>query len=177
LLLAPRADPDVRLSRIRLLSRVERDRHSGYGVPMQLRSVGSPLQGHAGSGAGSGACVATHPPLDRPPSLHRLRRRCHSALFDASQVLCSRPTPHLRACPSFGCCLHGPVRRARRTQMRSPRFQRKDVSTCMGSSTARGSSSPSHFSGRMLLSGQENGVSTSEFDPFRSSIPSPWSPL
>ena len=31
--------------------------------------------------------------------------------------------------------------------------------------------------GRMLLSGQQNGVSTSEFDPFRSSIPSPWSPL
>jgi hypothetical protein len=29
----------------------------------------------------------------------------------------------------------------------------------------------------MLLSGQQNGVSTSEFDPFRSSIPSPWSPL
>jgi hypothetical protein len=74
-------------------------------------------------------------------------------------------------------CLHGPVRRASRTQMRSPRFQRKHVSTCMGSSTARGSSSPSHFSGRMLLSGQENGVSTSEFDPFRSSIPSPRSPL
>ena len=30
---------------------------------------------------------------------------------------------------------------------------------------------------RMLLSGQQNGVSTSEFDPFRCSIPSPWSPL
>jgi hypothetical protein len=64
-----------------------------------------------------------------------------------------------------------------RTQMRSPRFQRKDVPACMGSSTARGSSSASHCTGRMLLSGQQNGVSTSEFDPFRSSIPSPWSPL
>src|SRR5262245_4247114 len=42
-----------------------------------------------------------------PPSLHRLRRRCHSALFEASQVLRSRPTPHLRARPSFGCCLLG----------------------------------------------------------------------
>ena len=31
--------------------------------------------------------------------------------------------------------------------------------------------------GRMLLSGQRYGVSTSKFDPFRSSIPSPWSPL
>jgi hypothetical protein len=29
----------------------------------------------------------------------------------------------------------------------------------------------------MLLSGQRNGVSTSEFDPFRSSILGPWSPL
>ena len=29
----------------------------------------------------------------------------------------------------------------------------------------------------MLLSGQQNGVSTSEFDPFRSSILGPWSPL
>ena len=31
--------------------------------------------------------------------------------------------------------------------------------------------------GMMLLSGQRNGVSTSEFDPFRSSILGPWSPL
>jgi hypothetical protein len=54
--------------------------------------------------------VAAHPPLDRPPSLHHLRRRCHSALFEASSVLCSRPTPHPRACSSFGCCLHEPVR-------------------------------------------------------------------
>jgi hypothetical protein len=51
------------------------------------------------------------------------------------------------ACPSFGCCLHGPVRRPSRTRMRSPRFQRKDVSTCMGSPTARGSSSASQFRG------------------------------
>jgi hypothetical protein len=36
----------------------------------------------------------------------------------------------------------------------------------MGSPTARGSSSASHCAGRMLLSDQENGVSTSEFDPF-----------
>src|SRR5262245_28407687 len=46
----------------------------------------------------------------------------------------------------------------------------------MGSTTARGSSSASHCAGRMLLSRQRNGVSTSKFDPFRSSIPSPWSP-
>ena len=43
----------------------------------------------------SGACVAACPSFDRPPSLHRLRRRCHSALFEASSVLCSRPTPHV----------------------------------------------------------------------------------
>ena len=79
--------------------------------------------------------------------------------------------PIVRLLPSWA----GPT--CRRTQMRSPRFQRKDVSTCMGSSTARGSSSASHFRGRMLLSGQLHGVSTSKFDPFRSSIPSPWSPL
>ena len=48
----------------------------------------------------------------RPPSLHRLRRRCHSALFEASQVQCSRPTSHWRTCPSFGCRLHEPVRHA-----------------------------------------------------------------
>jgi hypothetical protein len=29
---------------------------------------------------------------------------------EASQVLCSRPTSHPRACPSFGRCLHEPVR-------------------------------------------------------------------
>jgi hypothetical protein len=39
-----------------------------------------------------------------------------------------------------------------RTRMRPPRFRTKDVSTCMGSPTARGSSSPSHSSARMLPS-------------------------
>src|SRR6266704_1692033 len=47
----------------------------------------------------------------------------------------------------------------------------------MGSTTARGSSSPSHYGGRILLSGQRYGVSTSKFDPFRRSIPSPQPPL
>src|SRR5262249_60397879 len=37
----------MRLSRTGLLSQGERDRHSGYWVPMQLRSVGSVLQCHA----------------------------------------------------------------------------------------------------------------------------------
>jgi hypothetical protein len=91
--------------------------------------------------------VAAHPPLDRRPSLHHLRRRCHSELFEASSVLCSRPTPHPRACSSCGCCLHGPIRCVHRTRMRSPRFRAKDVSTCMGPPTARGSSSASHLRG------------------------------
>ena len=65
----------------------------------------------------------------------------------ASRVLRPRPTPHSRACSSFGCCLHEPVRHACRTGMRPPRFQRKDVFTCMGSTTARGSSSASHLRG------------------------------
>jgi len=95
----------------------------------------------------SGACVATCPPFDRPPSLHRLRHRCHSALFEASQVLCSRPTPHPRACPSFGCCLHGPVRRVDRTRTRSPRFPYKGRLHVQGSPTARGSSSASRLRG------------------------------
>jgi hypothetical protein len=29
----------------------------------------------------------------------------------------------------------------------------------------------------MLSSGQQHGIDTLEFDPFRSSIPSPWHPL
>jgi hypothetical protein len=61
--------------------------------------------------------------------------------------------------------------------MRSPRFRTKDVSTCVGSTTARGSSSASHCAERMLPSLQQNEIGTSEFDPFRSSIPSPWYPL
>ena len=51
----------------------------------------------------------------------------NSALFEASSVLCSHPTPHPRACPSYGCCLHGPVRCFGRTRVRSPRFRAKDV--------------------------------------------------
>jgi hypothetical protein len=39
-----------------------------------------------------------------------------------------------------------------RTRIRPPRFRTKDVSTCMGSPTARGSSSPGHSSARILPS-------------------------
>ena len=65
-----------------------------------------------------------------------------------------------------------------RTRMRSPKFRRKDVTTCTWGLRLREAPRPQAIcAGRMLLSGQQNGVSTSKFDPFRSSIPSPWSPL
>jgi hypothetical protein len=79
------------------------------------------------------------PPPSPPPTLLGIVRGFLGTM--------RRPTPHPRACPSFGCCLHGPVRRANRTRMRSPRFRTKDFSTCMGSPTARGSSSASHLRG------------------------------
>jgi hypothetical protein len=44
-----------------------------------------------------------------------------------------------------------------RARVRSPRFRTKDVATCMGSPTARGSSSPSHSGGRMLPSRLRTG--------------------
>src|SRR5215468_9212326 len=43
-----------------------------------------------------------------PRSPRRKRPRCSTA----SSVLLPRPTPHPRACSSFGFCLHEPVRRA-----------------------------------------------------------------
>src|SRR6202035_2621227 len=69
--------------------------------------------------------------------------------------------------------LHEPDRRAHRSRMRPPSFQRKNVSTCMGSSTARGSSAASHLRGEDVAFPEPHSVGTSKFDPFRSSIPSP----
>jgi hypothetical protein len=114
----------------------------GLGRPLPSRSAGSPPRGHAGSGAGSGACVAARLPSDRPPSLHHLRRRSGSALFEASSVLRSRPTP-----PAF---LSGsarssfPPRPGTATAVaggrRSPRFRRvpfrRDVVFDPGGATA-----------------------------------------
>ena len=58
------------------------------------------------------------------------------------------------------------------------KFRRKDVTTCTWGLRLREAPRPQAIcAGRMLLSDQRNGVSTSKFDPFRSSIPSPWSPL
>jgi len=117
-------------------------------------------------------------PLGPGPSLHVLRRKSPSIVRSL-----------LRYCGPVRLLTHVHVQRAAyglpepartkvRARVRSPRFRTKDVSTCMGSPTAQG---PSHTRPRthemMLPSLQRNEISTSEFDPFRSSIPSPWSPL
>src|SRR5215813_13807825 len=116
-------------------------------------------------------------PLGRGPSLHGLRRG--QALFvrllhrSYSLVrLLTRVHAH-RSAVAFMSRSGVPLR----TRVRSPSFRTKDVSTCMGSPTARGSSSASHCAGRILPSLQQYEIGTSKFDPFRRSIPSPWSPL
>ena len=146
---APRTDPTVRLSRSGLLSKVRRD----WGYGMDLAAHGRPIRRRAASVTrNTRRCVRNVRHGFAFPSTGRLPSTLSatdlsSVLFEASSVLCSRPTPHPRARPSCGCCLHGPVRCVDRTRMRSPRFRTKDVSTCMGSSTARGSSSTSHLRG------------------------------
>jgi hypothetical protein len=77
------------------------------------------------------------------------RRRCHSALFEASSVLCSRPTPHvlLAGYARWSFPDRPATAIAAAGDMRPPRFRTKDVSTCMGLPTARGSSPASHLRG------------------------------
>jgi hypothetical protein len=95
----------------------------------------------------SGACVATYPPLDRsafpppspPPMLLGIVRGFLGTMRPSDSS--SACVPIVRLLPSWA----GPA--CDRTRMRSPRFRTKDVSTCMGSSTARGSSSASHLRG------------------------------
>ena len=112
--------------------------------------------------------AAFPPPSPPPMSLGIVR-----GFIGTTQPSDSSPAymPIVRLLPSWA----GPT--CRRTRMRSPRFRRKDVTTCTGSTTARGSSSPSHCGGRMLPSPQLHEIGTSKLDPFRSSIPSLWSPL
>src|SRR5262245_45736927 len=90
-------------------------------------------------------------PLGRGPSLHGLRRG--RALFvrllhrSYSLVrLLIRVHAH-RSAVAFMSRSGVPFR----TQVRSPSFRTKDVSTCMGSSTARGSSSESPYRGGCCL--------------------------
>ena len=80
-------------------------------------------------------------PLRPGPSLHVLRRKLPSFVRSLLRYyglvrLLTRVHVHRTACR-----LPEPARTEVRAQMRSPRFRTKDVSTCMGSPTARG---PSH---------------------------------
>ncbi len=98
-----------------------------------------PLRGQHQPGDGPVTAV----PLGRGPSLHGLRREqapvVRPLLGYYSLVRLLIP----RACSSFGITLHEPAR-PHRAGMRSPRFRTKDVSTCMGSPTARGPSQARH---------------------------------
>ena len=85
--------------------------------------------------------------LGRGPSLHDLRR---------AQALIVRPLQRYNALVRLLIRVHAHRSATafmsrtgvpRRTRVRPPSFQRKDVSTCMGSPTARGSSSASHLRG------------------------------
>ena len=51
-------------------------------------------------------------PLGRGPSLHGLRRGQALIVRPLHRYIRPRPTPHPRACSSFGYCLHEPVRHA-----------------------------------------------------------------
>ena len=116
-------------------------------------------------------------PLGRGPSLHDLRRGRSPLCSAASSVLLPRPTPHPRACSSFGCCLHEPVRRACPDTDEVSQVPYKGRLHVHGVSDCARLLVRKPLAGRMLPSRHQNGIGTSEFDPFRSSIPSPWSPL
>ncbi len=96
----------------------------------------------------------------------------------ASSVLRLCPTSHLRSYLLLSLYFNKSTRCAHRVQMRPPRFRTKDFSTCMRSTTARGPMpySPLTYD-TILLSLQRKEISTSKFDPFRSSILSLWPPL
>ena len=116
-------------------------------------------------------------PLGRGPSLHGLRRERTPVVRPLQRyyylvLLLARVHAHRSVLPFMN--RPGMPHRAR---TRSPRFRTKDVSTCMGSATARGSSHACHPAhGAMLPSRQRNG-SAPRKGQFRSSIPSPWHPL
>ncbi len=117
-------------------------------------------------------------PLGPGPSLHILRQKSPSIVRTLLRYYGPvRLLTHVHV-QRTACGLPEPARTEIRARMRSPRFRTKDVSTCMGSPTAQGPSHTRHSShGTMLPSLQRNEIGTSELDPFRSSIPSPWSPL
>ena len=93
------------------------------------------------------------------------------ALFDRFIGTRPRPNPHLRACASSACAFMSRPGLPCRTRMRPPRFRTKDVSTCMGSPTARGSSSPSRSGARMLPSRLRTGSAPRNLTRFAAQYP------
>ena len=113
-------------------------RRSAHGVKPARRSIPAQCPGR-------GRLVAV--PLGRGPSLHGLRRGqalfvrlLHRSYYLVRLLI--RVHAH-RSAVAFMSRSGVPLR----TRMRSPSFRTKDVSTCMGSQTARGSSSASHLRG------------------------------
>ena len=126
---APRADPGVRLSRTGLLSRVLAQRCS--------ERMGTPLQSRDARGATPVTSVvrlrvrrlahAVHVPLDRAPSLPRLRHRVCGFVRRLPRDSCTRPTPHARASSAMliRASRRDPAPPWRlRVGMRPPRFRR-----------------------------------------------------
>jgi hypothetical protein len=109
--------------------------------------------------------------LGRGPSLHDLRRghvlfvRPLRRYYDLVRILI-RVRAHLSA---FAFMSRSGM--PSRTRMRPPRFRTKDVSTCMGSPTARGSPPPSHSSGRMLPSRLRTGSAPRNSTRFAAQYP------
>jgi hypothetical protein len=86
---APRADPNVRVSRIRLLARVIASRSGAVCRSSSLHSFARPCVGRMGEPNS----IALAP----PPSLHPLRPSLQPLCSRTSTVLRSAPTPKIRA--------------------------------------------------------------------------------
>ncbi len=116
-------------------------------------------------------------PLGPGPSLHVLRRKSPSIVRTLLRYYGPvRLLTHVHVQrTAYG--LPEPARTEVRARVRSPRFRTKDVSTCMGSPTARGPSHIRHPSHGMMLPSRQRNGSAPRKGQFRSSIPSPWSPL
>jgi hypothetical protein len=114
--------------------------------------------------------------IQRPSSERRGDFNPHDSCA-AQRTLWPHPTPHPRTCPSFGCCLHEPVRHFMSDTNEVSQVPCKDrLRVLKVSDCARFIPRKRLTHVMMLLSGQRNGVSTSQFDPFRSSMLGPWSP-
>jgi hypothetical protein len=74
-------------------------------------------------------------------------------------------------------CLHEPVRRAASDTDEASQVPRKERLHVHGVSDCARLLIRKPFHGEDVAFSSSNWIGTSEFDPFRSSIPSPWSPL